>query len=591
MATKQKTREEINNTFKWDTSTLYKTQEEWQKDYDEVVLKIKGFDEFKGKLNQRESLLKCIKLSENISKIGSKVYIYSNLKLHEDTSVSLYQGMSDKADNLTTRFSSAISFIAPEMIAMDESYLQDLINNDDDFKIYKHYILDLLREKKHILNAQIEEVLAKASDISSSPETIFSMISNADMKFGNVKDEKGNDIELTQAKYISLMESTKVSVRKEVFNTFYDSYISQKNTLAATYNASVKANVFYSSIRNFNSSLEQSLSKDNIPKEVYTNLIETVHKHLPSMHEYIKKRKAILQVDELHMYDLYTPIVPDMDTTITYDYAKETVLKSLKPLGAEYVNKVQEAFSSGWVDVYPNKGKRSGAYSWGCYGNYPFVLLNFDNKIGDMFTLAHEMGHAMQSYYTWEVQPYVYSDYTIFVAEVASTVNETLLMTHLKETTTDETHKKYLINYFLEQFRGTIFRQTMFAEFEMITHEMVEKGEPLTVESLNKLYRELNIKYYGDEIVVDEKIEIEWARIPHFYNAFYVYQYATGFASAIALATDISNSKNVDKYLNFLKAGSSDYSINLLKGAGVDMSSPEPINKALKIFEKLVQEL
>ena len=418
------------------------------------------------------------------------------------------------------------------------------------------------------------------------------MINDADMEFGNVTDEDGNEVELTHGKYSSFLESKNVEVRKQAFNTYYDAYIKQKNTILATYNLSVKIDVFYAHIRNYKSALNEALFNDNIDDNVYTNLIDTITQNIYLMHSYVEKRKKVLKLEEIHMYDLYVPIVEEINSKVTYDEACETVLEALKPLGEDYVNKVKELFENNWIDVYENKGKQSGAYSWGAYGSHPYILMNFDNKVNDMFTLIHEIGHAMHSNYSWETQDYVNANYTIFVAEVASTVNEALLMQHLLKTTEDKNQKKYLINYFLDQFKGTVFRQTMFAEFELVTHDMVEKGEPLTVEVLNKIYRDLNKKYYGDGIVIDEKSDIEWARIPHFYSSFYVYQYATGFCAAINLSEKILNGtpQDIENYINFLKSGSSDYSIELLKKAGVDMSSHKPIEEALKVFEELLNK-
>jgi oligoendopeptidase F len=588
MEERQKTREEIGEEFKWNLGDLFASNNDWTISYNEILNSLNQYEKFKGKLANPQILLEVLDGANEISGKASRIYVYANMKLHEDSNVSLYQGFADMADSMMTKLSIATSFIEAEIITLDSEVI-----NDDRLIKYKHYMENLLREKEHILTQQLEEMLAATGEISQAADNIFAMINNADMKFRNVKDDKGNEIELTHGKYISLLESENAEVRKEAYNAYYDSFMNQKNTLAATYNASVKQDVFYARVRKYNSSLEYSLSIDNISKEVYLNLIKTVNKNLPLLHKYVDIRRELLGLDEIHVYDLYTPIVKNIKKEVSYEYSKKMVLESLAPLGEEYVSKVAEGFEKGWIDVYENKGKRSGAYSWGTQGCHPYVLLNFDNKINDMFTLAHEIGHAMHSYYTWENQINVYADYTIFVAEVASTVNESLLMKHLIKITEDKEEKRYLINYFVEQFRGTIFRQTMFAEFEMITHEMVEKDEPLTVETLSKLYKDLTRKYYGENIVLDEKVSIEWARIPHFYNAFYVFQYATGFSAAITLSYNILNEGQsaVDDYLSFLKSGSSDYSINILKKAGVDMSSQQPIEEALKVYEELLESL
>lgn len=593
MIAKIKKREDINNKYKWDLSNLVTDDNTWQQKYDELMLTFNDFNKYRNTLSTSpEILLECLNKIDTISEEAGKVYIYAQMKHHEDTTNNFYQGMADKSDTLLINLSTALSFLNPEIISIGIDNINLFMDTCKGLQMYKHFFNDLLRSAPHVLSSEKEEILAMASEIGQAPENIYSMINNADIKFGNVTDANGEEIELTQGRYTSLLESTNSLVRKNTFNTYYDSYINQKNTLATTYNSSVKKDIFFSKVRNYNSSLEASLFSYNIPKEIYTNLINTVNEHLPLMHRYVELRKKCLGLEELHMYDLYVPIVENADTNITYDEACETLLKGLKPLGDDYISILKESFNNGWIDVYENEGKRNGAYSWGAYGAHPYVLLNFDNKISDMFTLAHEMGHALHSHYTWATQPYIYGDYTIFLAEIASTVNEALLMDYLLKNTTDKTKNKYLLNYFMEQFRGTLFRQTMFAEFEMITHEMAERNEPLTVESLNKLYRELNIKYYGTSIIVDDKINYEWARIPHFYNAFYVYQYATGYSAAIAFSKKIleEGATAVENYKDFLKSGSSDYSIEILKKAGIDMTSKKPIKDALSVFEDILNK-
>ena len=419
------------------------------------------------------------------------------------------------------------------------------------------------------------------------------MNNDADIKFPDIKDKNGNMVQLTKGKYTLFLENNNQDVRKNAFNAFYETYLKQKNTLASTYYSSVKSDSFYANIRGYNSSAEMALSDSNIPVSVYDNLISTVHSNISLLHRYVKLRKKILGVSELHMYDLYAPLVAEFDKKINYEQAKEIVSKALEPMGTEYVNALNEGYKNGWIDVYENEGKRSGAYSWGTYTSHPYVLLNHNDNVNSMFTLAHEMGHALHSFYTWKNQPYIYSDHKIFVAEVASTVNEALLMQYLLKTTEDIQFKKYLVNYFMEQFRGTLFRQTMFAEFEKIVHDMVDKGKPLSCEILNNIYHDLNKFYFGDDIIIDDYIDIEWARIPHFYNAFYVYQYATGYSAAIDLSEKIlkEGKPAVDKYLDFLSKGTSEYPIELLKGAGVNMASKEPIEKAMKVFESLLDQM
>ena len=499
--------------------------------------------------------------------------------------------MSGKADTLITMYSSVCSFIEPEILSVPSEEIEKALKNTAELSVYKHYIKDILREKEHILPAEQENILAQVYEIAQAPDNIFGMLNNADLKFDDIKDEKGNLLPMTHGKYISYLESPDREIRKQAFYSCYSAYLKQKNTLSAIYGASVKKDVFFSKVRKYNSALEASLFQTNIPVSVYHNLIATVNKFLPLMHRYIDIRKKKLNLEELHMYDLYTPIVKDADTKMPYEKAKEIIIKALSPLGDEYISNLKKGLSEGWIDIYENEGKRSGAYAWGAYGCHPYVSLNYDETINSMFTLVHEMGHAMHSHYTWSNQPYVYGDYTIFVAEVASTVNEALLMEYLLKTTTDKNAGEYLINYFLEQFRGTLFRQTMFAEFELITHELVEKGETLTFDGLCKIYRELNVKYFGNNIVIDDEIDREWARIPHFYNAFYVYQYATGYSAAIALSQKILKENGASDYLEFLKKGSSEYSIDLLKTAGVDMSVSKPIEDAMEVFKGLLDKI
>lgn len=584
-----KNRNEIKEEYKWNIKNLVSSDNCWEENFEKLKNNFSQIESFKGKLNEN-TLLNCLKQKDIISNKVMILYVYANLKLNEDSTNSLYQSMSSKADSLMTLYQSALSFLEPEILKIEENKLLKAIE-DTELKNYSHYIKNILRSKNHILSPEKEEVLANVYEISQTAENIFSMLDNADIKYQPIEDENGNLLELTHGNFISFLESDKRNLRKNAFKSYYKSYNYLKNTIATTYTSSVKANIFNSSIRNYNSSLEHSLSETNVPIEVYKNLIKTVHKFLPVMHKYIKIRKKCLNLDEIHFYDLYTPMIKSNDTEITFENAKEIILKALKPLGEDYIQNLKTAFENRWIDIYENIGKRSGAYVWGAYGCHPFVSLNYKENMNNMFTLAHEMGHALHSHYTYSNQPYTYGNYTIFLAEVASTVNESLLMEYLLNTTEDENKKLYLINYFMEQFRTTLFRQTMFAEFEMIVHQKMESGEPKTFESLCSIYKDLNIKYYGNEIVLDEEITWEWARIPHFYNAFYVYQYATGYSCAISFCKKILEENGAKKYLDFLKSGSSDYSTNLLKKAGVDMTKTEPIENALNKFKSLVDEM
>lgn len=582
-------RNQVDEKFKWSITDLFESDKAWQNTYDKVENDLSLFNKFKNNLTVN-NLYDCLKLRDKIMFAGEQVCVYAGLKANEDSTNSFYQELDSKSDRLITLMGAATAFIEPSILELPEDKLKAELNLS--LKEYKHYIEDILRNKEHILSSDKEELLAQVYEIGAAPSNIFYMLNNADIDFGEVTDGKDKKHTLTHGTFVSYLESSDRELRKSAFNKLYDTYFKQKNTISAIYTASVKKDIFNARARNYTSALEAALSANNIPVEVYTRLIETVNKHLPLMHKYIKLRKKILGLNNLDMYDIYTPIVEDINTYKSYDEAKKTVLKAVKPLGKEYCDKLKDALEKEkWVDIYENIGKRSGAYSWGAYGCHPFVSLNYNNTVDSMFTLAHEMGHAMHSHYTWSTQPFVYGDYTIFVAEVASTVNEALLMEYLLKNTTDIKERKYLLNYFMEQFRGTLFRQTMFAEFELITHSKTENGEPLTFESLCEIYGELNKKYYGTEInSSNEKISWEWTRIPHFYTAYYVYQYATGYSAAITLSQKILNENGAENYINFLKGGSSKYSIDLLKGAGVDMTSPEPVEKAMKVFEGLLDE-
>ncbi len=597
MEIKQKKRSEIDNSFKWHLNDMFPTDETWRVAHDKAAGMADAFKRHRGVFTKNaDALLSCLTDNDELNRLTEAVYVYARMKQDEDSADTVYQGLADKAESLAVKVSAATAFIEPELLALSEAEITGLVAQNSGLKLYRHYFDDLIRVREHVLSPEMEELLSNAEEIGGAAQNIFSMLNNADMKFGNITDENGNTVQLTHGKYISMLESKNRKVREEAYTMLYDTYTKQKNTIASTFSASVKKDVFFTRARKFDAtdvpaSLAAALYGNNIPTSVYTNLISAVSESLPEMHRYVALRKKALGVSELRFYDLYVPIVPEADTHISYDEAKATVLKSLAPMGAEYVSVVKDGFDKGWIDVYENEGKRSGAYSWGAYGFHPYVLLNYDEKLDDMFTLAHEMGHAMHSYYTWGNQKFIYGDYSIFLAEVASTVNEALLMDHLLKTKKDEATQKYLLNHYLENFRGTVFRQTMFAEFELITHKMAEDGEPLTVEALCGVYRELNKKYYGPDIVIDERIVYEWMRIPHFYNAFYVYQYATGFSAAVTLSEKILNAGGAGSYMEFLKGGSSDYPINILKKAGVDMTSEQPVKSALNVFKGLLDKM
>ena len=587
-------RSEIAEADKWALEDLFLTDADWEaavKQLEEQLAQLKGYA---GKVSaSADALYAYLTLADETENLFEKVLVYSNEKMHEDMGNSTYQGYAAQAQAAAARLSAAEAFFEPELLAMEESRLQGFFKEDPELEKYRLLIDRVWRRKAHTLSAAEEEILAKTYEMATAPDDIFSMFNDADAKFGTIRDENGKEVELTHGRFGGFMESNDRRVRKEAFEALYQTYDQFQNTLAATYSANVKKAKFYADVRKYPSALAAALAPGNIPTEVYDNLIETVHRFLPAMYRYVALRKRALGVEELHMYDVYVPLVADQTKKIPFAEAKEIVKRGLAPMGEEYVSHLEEGFDHRWIDVYENRGKRSGAYSWGAYGTHPYVLLNYQGKLDDVFTLAHEMGHALHSWYSNANQPYVYSGYLIFVAEVASTCNESLLMQYLLKESKDKKEKAYLLNHFIDQFKGTLFRQTMFAEFEKITHEMYAKGESLTAERLCAVYMDLNRKYFGEEMVSDPQIALEWARIPHFYTEFYVYQYATGFSCAIALSKRIleMGEAGVADYMKFLKGGCSKDPIELLKMAGVDISTPKPVEDALQLFEELVSEL
>ncbi|MGO1367734.1 MAG: oligoendopeptidase F [Senegalia sp. (in: firmicutes)] len=590
---KVKLREEIDSKYKWDIESMYKNNEEWEKDFKKVKILIDELALFKGNVvTNADNLYRLLRLKDELSRTMSNVYTFAKMKQDEDTNNPKYQEFTDRATTLMVNISESSSFIVPEILKLEK---KDILRFKKDIMAlneYSHYLDEIFRQKEHILSEKEETIIAGVGDIANGPENTFSMLNNADLEFPSIRNEDGEEIQITHGSFIPLMESKDRTLRRNAFKALYKTYNDYKNTFASILNTNIKKNIFYSKVRKYNSSLEAALDGDNIPVKVYDNLIESVNENLYKMHKYIEIRKRALDLGDIHFYDLYTPIVKDIDMDIEYEQAKEEILKGLAPLKSEYLREVENGFNSGWIDVYENKGKRSGAYSWGTYDSKPFILLNYQNTLDNMFTIAHEIGHSMHSYFS-KKQPYVYSNYSIFVAEVASTVNEALLINHMIETTVEPRKKLYFLNHFLEQFRGTIYRQTMFAEFEKIIHEKTESGESLTAESFSIIYKDLNKKYYGEQIVIDDEIAMEWARIPHFYYDFYVYQYATGFSAAIQLSQKILSGEEgaIESYLEFLKSGSSDYPVEVLKKAGVDMTTKNPIDDALKLFGELVDKM
>lgn len=587
-------RDDIDEKYKWNLSDMYSTIDKWENDVNTVRSFIHEIVKYKGTLGKSpEDLFQCLKISNEMMALNDMIFVYARMKRDEDNGNSIYQALADRASTLSTEVYAAISFIVPEIISIPDDKLDIFIGSHKELRVYRQFFNEVLRQKEHILSEKEEELLALSSDIAGTARDIFTMFNNADLKFPFIKDESGEDVELTKGRYTKFLENTDRRVRKDAFTALYDTYAKYKNTLASSLTGNMKANKFYSTAQKYNSSLEASLDGDNISPDVYNNLIETINKNLPLLHRYLKLRKKTLILDELHMYDLYVPIVEETKKNIPYEEALKLVEQGLAPMGEEYIGHLKGAFNSGWVDVFENQGKTSGAYSWGAYKSHPYVLLNYQGTINDVFTIAHEMGHALHSYYTNITQPYVYSEYKIFVAEVASTVNECLLMEHLLKNTNSKAEKAYLLNHYLEQFRGTIFRQVMFAEFEKQTHSMLREGKALTSDTLCDVYLKLNQKYFEAEVNVDDAIKMEWARIPHFYTSFYVYKYATGFSSAVAISNMILNEGQpaIDPYKEFLKGGCSDYPLDLLKKAGVDLYTPKPVQEALNVFEKILIEL
>lgn len=589
---KAKQRSEIAQQDKWRIEDIYATDEAWEADYNECIRRAQEKCAYQGRLAESALILyQALKESDEADLLVEHVYVYAFMKYYEDTANAVYQEMSGRAQAAVTKLSEKYAFLTPEILAIDEKKMQEYLNSDT-LALYRHALEDILVKKDHALSEKEERLLAMAGQVTASPNEIFSKFNNADVKFGTILDEDGNEVELTNGRYSVFMESNNRSVRENAFKALYCQYGNYKNTLAATYYANVKQACFYAKARKYDSTLQMYLSGSFIPEKVYHNLIETVHKNLDKMHAYVSLRKQVLGVDELHFYDIYAPMVSDITMKIPYEEAKDIALKALAPLGEEYLSKVKEGFESGWVDVYENTGKRTGAFSWGTYGVHPYVFLNYTDTLNDVFTLVHEMGHAMHTYYSNANQPYPYAGYRIFVAEVASTCNEALLMQYLLKNCTDASEKKYLMNHYFEQFKGTLFRQTMFAEFEMITHKRAEDGEVLSTQALCDVYRKLNEEYFGADMVIDDEIALEWSRIPHFYTPFYVYQYATGYSAAIAIASKIfkGDEKTLKGYKQFLSGGCSMHPIDLLKLCGIDMESPQVIQEALDVFGQLLEE-
>lgn len=586
-------RNEVDQKYKWSIEDIYPSDNDWVSDLNKLKQMPGKLSSYRGRLGESaQSLLGFLKLSDEVSVLSDSLFNYAQRKSDEDTTVARYQAMVGQVMSVYVEMNSQASFETPEIIAIPQQTLDSFFEQLPELELYRLKLTRIRRKAEHILSEDEEKLLALADDVVNTPENIFSMFNDADLRFPDAYDKDANAHQVTHGSYGAIMKQSDRTLRKSAFESMYHTFDKFKNTMAATLSAQIKSVQFISKARKYPSSLHAALDQTEVPVEVYTNLIKTVHDNMQYMYDYIALRKKLMGVDELHYYDLYAELVPEVSDRITFEAAKETVLKALEPMGEEYLSVMRKGFEDRWCDVYENEGKTSGAYSAGARV-HPFVLLNHKDTLDSMFTIAHEMGHAMHSYLSNKNQPVVYSDYVIFVAEVASTCNEALLMQYLLKTTSDKKKKAYLINYFLEQFRTTLYRQTMFAEFELKINNIVAAGETLTAEGLNEIYAGLNKLYYGDGIVPDDEIALEWARIPHFYYDYYVYQYATGYSAAIALSTRIltEGESAVRDYLGFLSGGCSKDPISLLKGAGVDMAASEPIEKALKMFGELIGTL
>lgn len=587
-------RSDVPKEYTWAVEDLYASDDEWRQDLEKIKGTIPRIETYQGKLGESaDNLLDFLKLQDEIAVLIDRFANYSMRKADEDTKNTTYQGFKDQTTGVYVAISSALSFAEPEILEIPDAVLNEFYEKQPGLNQYRRFLNDILRKKAHILSDAEEKILAAAGDLAQSPDDIFSLLNDADMTYESVTDIEGNRLPVTHASFIPLMQNYDRNVRKDAFESLYKTYAEHKNTSAAILSAQMKQLNFFSRTRKYNSPLEAALDANNVDPQVYRNLIDAVHENMDSMYKYVRLRKKLLKVDALHMYDLYVPIVANADRDIPFTEAKENIREALSVLGDDYVALLDEGFHNRWIDIYENEGKHSGAYSSGCYV-HPYVLLNYKNNLDSEFTTAHEMGHALHSYLSNKNQPVVDAEYVIFVAEVASTCNEALLMQYLLKKTTNKKERAYLINYFLEQFRTTLYRQTMFAEFELKMSELIQNGESINSESACKVYHDLIDLYFGKDIVHDAKIDLEWARIPHFFYNFYVYQYATGFSAAIALSQKILSEGEpaVKAYKeNFLSAGCSKDPVSILKDAGVDMSTKKPIEDALRLFDSLIDEL
>ena len=594
MANELLKREEVKIENTWKIEDMYATEALWEKDLDcckDLAQKIADMED--KVTGNASNLLKVLEWNATLGEKLMLAYNYASRLFDQDQQNTKHQAMHAKVRSCAAQISEMLAFLEPAIVEMDDAQLDQYFKEEQGLSLYRDQIKEMRRLKEHCLSAEMEKMVAQTMEIRNTASETFSILNNADFQFPEVEDENGEKIRITHGRYGKLIESTDRRVRKDSFEKLYSVYKQYNNTLASLYNGQVKALIFYAKAKKFASTLEASVEGNDVSPQVYHNLVDTIDRNLDKMHRYVRLRKKCLGVEELHMYDIYTPMIPGVAREISFEEAKETILKALAPLGEDYLAKLKEGFENRWIDVYENVGKRSGAYSAGAYGTHPYVLLNYSGNLDSMFTLAHEMGHALHSCYSNENQPFIYSDYKIFVAEVASTTNEILLMEYLLKNTKDKKERAYLLNHYLDSFKGTVFRQTQFAEFEMRSNELCENGEDLNAQNLNEMYLELNRKYYGPDMISDDEIQYEWSRIPHFYYDFYVYQYATSFAASVAIAKAIltQGAPAVEQYKKFLSGGCSKSPVELLKIAGVNMETPAPIEAAMKAFEEILTEM
>ena len=587
-------RSDIEEEYKWNLEDIYPSIEAWEADYDFIESNLDKFNNYRGQLSKSgKTIIECFRFDEEISKVLDNLYVYTSLNKDSDTRVSEAQGLIDRASALYTKYGEAVAFVEPELQKISEKKIKRFISKTNGLEEYSHYFDNLIRQREHILSEKEEELLAMAGELYRSPYKIYEALTTTDLVFPMVMNAEGDSIRLTRGRYSLMLLSEDPEVRKRAFLARTEAFEKIKNTNAAVMNSSLKKDLFLARAKKYSSTIEKALGADNVPIEVYDNLLNTVYNHVGSLNKYMELRKKVLGLDEIHLYDTAVPIVEDIDIKVTYEEAKSNLVEAFKPLGQEYVNLTKKALNSRWVDVFETEGKRSGAYSTGTYTSHPYMLMNYNGTMDHMFTLAHELGHSLHTYYANETQPYATADYAIFVAEVASTFNENLLLDYLMKNTDNKKEKLILLDQWINKFLGTVFTQVIFGEFERTAHQMVQDGNPITVESLNKIVHDIDEKWYGDVAVIDDGYALNWGRIPHYYWNFYVYKYATSYCASTALAKSVMDGDEgaIEKYMTFLQSGGSDYPIEILKKAGVDMSSPEPIEQAMQLFDSLVIQL